>query len=81
MDLTLTELEQAINFWRTERPSTGEERALSPEVNALANVYAMMIFNRVSSCATAALDGGCQQLLARWRERQAPVSSGAAAAR
>ena len=36
MDITLTDLEQAINHWRALRPSRGEERALSSEVNALA---------------------------------------------
>ena len=46
MDLTLNELEQAINYWRRMRPSTGEEHALSAEVNALADVYALMIFER-----------------------------------
>lgn len=40
MDISLTELEEAINYWRTLRPSVGEERALSPEVNALAAIYA-----------------------------------------
>ena len=33
MNLTLSELEQAINYWRRMRPSQGEERALSTEVN------------------------------------------------
>jgi len=46
MDVTLTELEEAINYWRRMRPATGEERALSPEVNALADAYALMIFER-----------------------------------
>ena len=34
-DITLSDLEQAINYWRGLRPSRGEERALSPEVNQL----------------------------------------------
>ncbi len=66
MDITLNHLEQAINYWRTLRPSTGEERALSPEVNALANVYAMMIFERHTSIPVAALDAICQKLIASW---------------
>jgi hypothetical protein len=68
MDITLNQLEQAINYWRALRPSTGEERALSPEVNALANVYAMMIFQRHKSVPIASLDADCQQLIARWQE-------------
>jgi hypothetical protein len=68
MDITLPELEQAINHWRTLRPSTGEERALSPEVNALANVYAMMIFNHVKSTPFDTLDPVCRKLIEAWRK-------------
>ena len=67
MELTLNDLEQAINYWRVAKPSTGEEHALSPEVNALANVYAAMIFNRVKSTSIEALKPDCLQLIARWR--------------
>ena len=56
MELTLNQLEQAINHWRALRPSTGEERALSAEVNALANIYAMMIFRQIKSVPMASLD-------------------------
>ena len=74
MDISLSQLEQAINFWRSLRPSTGAERALSPEVNALAKVYAMMIFNRLKTVPIASLEPPCQQLIATWRERQPAVS-------
>ncbi len=67
MDITLTELEQAINYWRVRRPSTGEECALSPEVNALADVYAMMIYNRSKSIPLADLGQAAQQLVDAWR--------------
>ena len=67
MDITLNELEQAINYWRTVKPSTGEERALSPEVNALANVYAAMIFNRLKATPVDTLQAQCQQLITTWR--------------
>lgn len=70
MELTLNELEKAINYWRALRPSTGEERALSPEVNALATIYAMMIFNRVKSAPLDTFDATSQQLLETWRTRQ-----------
>ena len=70
MELTLNELEKAINYWRALRPSTGEERALSPEVSALATVYAMMIFNRVKSAPLDTFDATSQQLLETWRTRQ-----------
>ena len=67
MELTLNELEQAINYWRVAKPSTGEEHALSPEVNALANVYAAMIFDRVKGTLLESLQPDCQQLIEQWR--------------
>ena len=69
MDITLPELEQAINYWRSLRPSSGDERALSPEVDALATVYALMIFNKERSVPLSALDQTCRQLLEDWRTR------------
>jgi hypothetical protein len=68
MDITLAELEQAINYWRSARPSTGEERALSPEVNALANVYALMIFSHARTISLESLEPAAQQLLETWRQ-------------
>lgn len=70
MDITLTELEQAINYWRSLRPSTGEEHALSPEVNVLATVYAMMIFNQSRSVSLDTLDSSARQLLETWRQQK-----------
>ena len=67
MDVTLTELEEAINYWRRMRPSTGEERALSPEVNALADAYALMIFERKRDCPLASLGDEARSLIEAWR--------------
>ena len=67
MDLTLTELEEAINYWRRLRPATGEERALSSEVNSLANVYALMIYQRVHAVTLASLDPSARDLIDAWR--------------
>lgn len=69
MDITLTELEQAINYWRAIRPSSGEERALSPEVDALASVYATMIFQHARSIPFDTLDQTAQQLVNDWRRQ------------
>lgn len=68
MDLTLTELEQAINFWRRMRPSTGEEHALSAEVNALADVYALMIFQRARTFTLESLPAEARGLIDAWRK-------------
>jgi hypothetical protein len=67
VNLTLTELEQAINYWRRMRPSVGEERALSPEVNALADVYAQMIFHRGATVPLDQLPTGARDLIDAWR--------------
>ncbi len=68
MDLTLNELEQAINYWRRVRPATGEERALSPEVNVLADVYALMIFRRAHACPLDTLSTDARALIVAWRK-------------
>jgi hypothetical protein len=63
MEISLIELEQAINYWRVHKPSTGEECTLSPEVNALASVYALMIFHHTQRLALATLDPVQRQLI------------------
>lgn len=71
MDITLPELEQVINYWRALRPSMGEERALSPEVNDLAKLYALMIFHQQKSTPIESLDFTCRQLIDTWRKQAA----------
>jgi len=70
MNISLPELEEAINYWRLQRPAIGEECALSPEVNTLASVYALMIFNQVGSISLEAVDAVSQQLIASWRSQR-----------
>jgi hypothetical protein len=67
MDVTITELEEAINYWRRMRPSVGEERALSPEVNALADAYALMIFERARVMPMSSLSEAALALIEAWR--------------
>jgi hypothetical protein len=50
------------------RPATGEERALSPEVNALADVYALMIFQRTPSYPLDMLAPEALALIDSWRK-------------
>jgi hypothetical protein len=73
MELSLQELEAAINFWRDRRPARGNEYALSAEVNVLARVYALMIFNREPSVDLDTLDASARQLLQTWRDMHAPT--------
>ena len=70
MEITLSELEQAINHWRIVQPSQGEERALSVEVNALANVYALMIFQRQRSLPLDDIAPQARQLLQAWLQEK-----------
>lgn len=63
MDLSAQELEAAINYWRDKRPARGNEYALSPEVNMLATVYALMIYRGQDRIALAALEPGVRRLI------------------
>ncbi|WP_034301123.1 DUF3717 domain-containing protein [Herbaspirillum sp. RV1423] len=73
--ISLTELEEAINYWRIQRPATGEECALSPEVNALADVYAMMIIEHLHNVAADAIGKEPRQLFDAWRKARAGQSA------
>jgi len=70
MDITLNELEEAINYWRSLRPSQGEERALSPEVNMLATVYATMIYTHQRVMPFDNLNASSRQLIEGWRQKK-----------
>lgn len=67
MDLSVQELEGAINYWRDRRPARGNELALSAEVNLLANVYALMIFRRQMTIDIGTVDPGVRRLIDDWR--------------
>ncbi|WP_128112902.1 DUF3717 domain-containing protein [Polynucleobacter necessarius] len=41
--VTIQELEAAINYWRSQSPSEGDELRLCAEASALAKPYALMI--------------------------------------
>jgi len=70
MQLSLTDLEQAINFWRARRPSTGEEHALSKEVATLATVYALMIYEGENMWPLERIDAATLHLIEAWREQR-----------
>lgn len=69
-DIALAELEQAINYWRNLRPSRGEERSLSPEVNRLAELYALMIYERLRSLPAARIGDDALALIEAWRSQR-----------
>ena len=63
---SLPELEAAINFWRNRAPSQGEELALCKEAAALAEPYALMIFESKSEIAAESLSAEAQHALNEW---------------
>ena len=54
--VTIQELEAAINHWRSQSPSEGEELRLSPEASALAKPYALMIIQGAQRIPVDVLD-------------------------
>jgi len=52
--LHITDIESAINYWRDKKPST-DGFSLAAETCALAEVYAVMAFNRVLEVEEAVL--------------------------
>lgn len=58
----ITDIESAINFWRSKKPSP-DGFSLLPEVRALADVYARMVFERAVEVDETAL---APEALAAW---------------
>jgi hypothetical protein len=54
--LTIQELEAAINYWRSQSPSVGDELRLCPEAAALAKPYALMIVQGAQRVPVDVLD-------------------------
>ena len=55
-DITIHELEAAINFWRARSPSSGDELVLCKEASALSKPYALMIVQRQNTLSPDRLD-------------------------
>ena len=70
MDIALVDIEGAINYWRQLRPSHGEERALAPEVNALAEIYALMIWERRATMPRERVPSHVLDLIEAWRGKR-----------
>ncbi|QWD60138.1 DUF3717 domain-containing protein [Polynucleobacter sp. MWH-UH35A] len=54
--VTIQELEAAINYWRSQSPSAGDELRLCPEAAALAKPYALMIVQGAQRVPVDVLD-------------------------
>jgi len=65
--ITLSEIESAINFWRQQSPSVGEELRLCRQASSLATPYARMIIEHRQSLPVAELSETAQQALRDWQ--------------
>lgn len=68
--INLTELEAAINYWRSQSPSTGEALELCQEASALAKPYAILI---IQGGQRLAIDHLEPKALAAWNAYLAAV--------
>ncbi|OZI36921.1 hypothetical protein CAL29_00295 [Bordetella genomosp. 10] len=66
--ISITQLEQAINYWRARSPSTGEEARLSREAAALATPYALLIYAGAHELRAADLGDEGRLAYAAWLE-------------
>jgi hypothetical protein len=55
-EITIHELEAAINFWRARSPSSGDELSLCKEASALSKPYALMIVQRQATLSSDGLE-------------------------
>jgi hypothetical protein len=60
-DISIHELEAAINFWRARSPSSGDELVLCKEASALSKPYALMIVQRQQTLSRDRLDAVARQ--------------------
>lgn len=70
--VSIQDLEAAINYWRTQSPSKGDELVLSKEAGALAKPYALMIIQGAQRIPLDMLDEVCKEALAKfvaWKSR------------
>jgi hypothetical protein len=52
----ITELEEAINYWRSKSPVNGDTLELSPHVTALSKPYALLIIQNAQRLSVEHLD-------------------------
>lgn len=62
----LSELESAINYWRSRFPSQGEELSLCPQASALAEPYALLIYEAHNQIAAQALSDKALEAMQEW---------------
>ena len=66
--ISITEIEAAINYWRQAHPAQGEELKLHGAVAALAEPYAMLIMTRRAHVEFDRLDAQAQEAIQQWHQ-------------
>jgi Protein of unknown function (DUF3717) len=66
--VTIQELEAAINYWRSQSPSAGDELQLCPEASALAKPYALMIVQGAQRVPVDVLDELARSAIQRFQK-------------
>lgn len=62
----ITDIESAINWWRDRKPSDG--LAACPEVNALAEVYGLLVYYRETECDEDSMPAAARAAWLGWYE-------------
>lgn len=66
--VTIQELEAAINYWRSQSPSEGDELRLCPEASALAKPYALMIVQGAQRVPMDVLDNMARSAIQQFQK-------------
>jgi Protein of unknown function (DUF3717) len=67
--VTIQELEAAINYWRGQSPSEGDELRLCPEASALAKPYALMIVQGAQRVPVDVLDEMARSAIQQFQKK------------
>jgi len=66
--VTIQELEAAINYWRGQSPSEGDELRLCPEASALVKPYALMIVQGAQRVPVDVLDDMARSAIQKFQK-------------
>lgn len=66
--LHITDIESAINWWRARAPGDGV--TLAPELHALAEVYALMVFHHETECDEDGMPAAAHAAWLAWYDTQ-----------
>lgn len=70
VQVSITELESAINYWRSQHPSSRDTMTLCPEAACLAELYARMIVFQMASISSAEFNSKAKKALQQAQKAQ-----------